>query len=256
MGYLHEGHLSLIDIARKNADRVIVTIFVNPTQFGANEDLDRYPVDREGDLSKCEAHGTDLVFWPEPGTIYADDASVSVSESLLSRGLCGSSRPVHFGGVCTVVTILFNLCQPQVAVFGEKDGQQLRIIRRLVRDLHIPVEILSGPTHREADGTAMSSRNANLTPAQRAEAPALKHTLDHLVAAIASGSRSVAELKAEGAAQIERLSEGTLDYLEIVDNETLAPVSSVDAPVMIAIAVRFGGTRLIDNLVTGPSSTL
>ena len=184
--------------------------------------------------------------------MYAPDASVEVNETLLSRGLCGASRPVHFGGVCLVVTKLFNLTQPHVAAFGEKDGQQLRIIRRLVRDLDFPVEILAGPTVREEDGLAMSSRNANLDPEERAVAPGIQQTLGAMAEAVANGERDSAVLVDLGRKRIEELPGAMLDYLEIVDDETLVAVGRVDAPVMVAIAVNFSRTRLIDNRVIRP----
>lgn len=177
MGFLHEGHLSLVRIARERSDNLVLSLFVNPTQFGPGEDLDRYPKAVERDLDLCRREGVDVVFLPEAGGMYADDSSVSVGETVLSRGLCGASRPQHFTGVLTVVAKLFNLCQPDLAVFGEKDAQQLRLIRRMVRDLNFPVDIVSGPILREEDGVAMSSRNSNLSPEARAQAPLLRQAL-------------------------------------------------------------------------------
>ncbi len=180
MGGLHEGHLSLIDIARQRAGesgRVVVSLFVNPTQFGPDEDLQAYPKTMQRDRELCKERGVDLLFAPAVNEMYAEDASVKVAEEILSTGLCGQSRPVHFGGVCTIVTKLFNLFQPNVAVFGEKDFQQLAIIRRLVRDLNYPIDIMGGAIVREADGVAMSTRNKNLSPSARQQAVVLSKAL-------------------------------------------------------------------------------
>lgn len=250
MGYLHEGHLSLVRIARNQADRVVLSLFVNPTQFGPGEDLDQYPRSVERDLSACEQEGVDAVFLPGPGSMYHGDASVTLQENSLSRGLCGVSRPVHFSGVLTVVAKLFNLCLPHLAVFGEKDAQQLRLIRRMVRDLNIPVEIVPGPIVREADGVAMSSRNRNLDPEARQQAPVLQRALQVLRAACESGERDVTVLKHKAETVLREASLGTLDYLEIVDDETLEPVEKIgERPVLVAVAVQFPGARLIDNIL-------
>ncbi len=252
MGYLHEGHASLIRLARERADVVIVTLFVNPTQFGPNEDLSRYPRDFDRDRAMCEAEGADILFVPEPGTVYATDHSVWIDEDRLSRGLCGASRPGHFRGVCTVVAKLFNLTQPHVAVFGEKDAQQLRIIRRMVRDLDIPVDIVAGATVREPDGLAMSSRNAYLSPEERAQAVCLRHALDEAARRLAAGERDAARLREAMAQVVARAPRARVDYIEIVDDETLEPVATVDRPALAALAVFVGRTRLIDNAVLRP----
>ncbi len=252
MGYLHEGHASLIRLARARADVVIVTLFVNPTQFGPNEDLSRYPRDFERDRALCEAEGADILFAPEAGSVYAADASVWIDEVRLSHGLCGASRPGHFRGVCTVVAKLFNLTQPHVAVFGEKDAQQLRVIRRMVRDLDIPVEIVAGPTVREPDGLAMSSRNAYLSPEERAQAVCLRRALDAAAARLAAGERDAARLRAAMADVIAGAPLARADYVEIVDDETLEPVAAIDRPALAALAVFVGRTRLIDNAVLRP----
>lgn len=250
MGFLHEGHLSLIRIAKAQADVVLLSLFVNPTQFGPNEDLDRYPRNLERDLALCEAEGVAVVFAPEAGAIYAADASVSLQENLLSQGLCGRSRPVHFGGVLTVVAKLFNLCLPNLAVFGEKDAQQLRLIQRMVRDLNFPVEIIPGPIVREPDGLAMSSRNSNLTPEARAQATVLRKSLLAMAEMVRQGVRDLAPLREQANACLLEAPLGVLDYLEWVDNETLQPVERIcDRPVLAAMAVEFPGARLIDNLV-------
>ena len=250
MGYLHEGHLSLVRIARDHAEKTVLSLFVNPTQFGPNEDLDRYPRAIERDLKLCEAEGVDVVFMPAADGMYEADASVSLQEDTLSTGLCGKSRPVHFGGVLTVVAKLFNLCLPDVAVFGEKDAQQIRLIRRMVRDLDFPVRILPGTIVREKDGVAMSSRNANLSKEARAQAPALHQALKAMDDVAHTGIRDVAALKRVADQVLERAPLGELDYLEVVDEETLEPVTEItNRPVLIAIAVQFPGARLIDNRV-------
>lgn len=249
MGYLHEGHLSLIKIARDRADLVIVSLFVNPTQFGPKEDFSNYPRDEERDIRLCREAGADAIFAPEAGALYAGDASVHVVENRLSAGLCGASRPGHFEGVCTVVAKLFNLTQPTFAVFGEKDGQQLRIIRRMVRDLNIPAKILSGRTIREEDGLAMSSRNARLNPEERAQAASLRQALKAVESAFSSGERSVVALQRVARAVIEAAPLARLDYVEIVDDETLAPLTTLDRPALCALAVTFPSARLIDNTV-------
>jgi len=249
MGYLHEGHLSLVAIARQRADVVVLTLFVNPAQFGPKEDLSRYPRDFERDRKSCEEAGVDMLFAPETPAMYAPDASVMVVEDRLSRGLCGVSRPTHFRGVVTVVSKLFNLCQPDVAVFGEKDAQQVRVIRRLVRDLDFPVEIVSGPTVREPDGLAMSSRNVLLSPDERKQALCLRRALDRAEELHRSGERDAAKVRAAIAGIIAAAPSATLDYIEIVDDETLEPVARTDRPALVALAVKFSKTRLIDNTV-------
>lgn len=249
MGYLHDGHLSLVKIARHHADVVVLTLFVNPTQFGPGEDLGRYPRDFARDRRLCAESGVDVLFAPENAAMYAPDASVRVVEDRLSRGLCGASRPVHFGGVVTVVSKLFNLTQPDVAVFGEKDAQQVRVIRRLVRDLDFPVEIISGPTVREPDGLAMSSRNVNLSPDERKQALCLRRALDRAEQLHRSGERDAARIRAAMLATIAAAPLATPDYVELVDDTTLEPVDRIEGPVLVALAVKFSKTRLIDNTV-------
>ena len=194
MGFLHAGHLSLIDHARTCADRLVVSIFVNPTQFGPNEDLDRYPRDLPRDLGLAEAHGADLVFAPEPGAMYHPDHATWVEVPELAKGLCGASRPTHFRGVCTVVLKLLNLVRPAVAVFGQKDWQQLAILKRMVRDLNLDVKLVGRPIFREPDGLAMSSRNVYLTEEERAAAPAIRQGLLRVQDAAAGGERDAAKL--------------------------------------------------------------
>ncbi len=255
MGALHAGHLSLCDIAREEAGvdgDVIVTIFVNPTQFGPNEDLDAYPNPLEEDLRKCAARGVDLVFTPEVGAIYFENATVVVEEKSLSKHLCGASRPGHFNGVCTVVTKLFNLTQADTAVFGEKDFQQLAIIRRLVRDLNFPIEIIAGPTIREADGLAMSSRNTYLSKEDREQAPIIFETLCETTLGISEGRLTSAESAMRFARnRIETITAARIDYLEVFHADTLEPLrGEFEEPgkIRIATAVFFGKTRLIDNV--------
>lgn len=256
MGALHEGHRSLMRIARARAERVIVTLFVNPTQFGPGEDFDRYPRCFERDRAICEADGADALFAPAAAAMYAPDHSTWVEETALSRGLCGASRPGHFRGVATVVVKLFMLTQPHLAVFGEKDAQQLRVIRRVVRDLNLPVEIVAAPTVRETDGLAMSSRNAYLTPDERRQAVALRRALDEAERRFAAGERDAAALREAIAATIRRLAPAAApDYIEVVDDETLEPLDRVDRPALVALAVRFPSARLIDNTVLRPAET-
>ncbi len=248
MGALHEGHLSLMRAAAAVSDHVIVSIFVNPTQFGEGEDLSRYPrcLDRDGTL--CAAVGVGTIFAPDVAGMYSSDASVGVTEGVLSKGMCGGTRPGHFNGVATVVCKLFNIVQPDVAVFGQKDAQQLAVIRRVVRDLDIPVEIISGPIVREADGLAMSSRNAYLSAEEREQALCLSRGL----AAVRSGY-AAGQYDASGACSL--LSDyvggvsAALEYAVCVDADTLAPVSMLRPGVLVAVAARVGATRLIDNLL-------
>lgn len=253
MGALHRGHTSLLDQARGEAGKdgdVIATIFVNPVQFGPNEDFDAYPRPLEADLEKCADHGVDAVFAPEVSEVYAADRSITVGENRLSTTLCGASRPGHFDGVCTVVAKLFNLTRPDAAIFGEKDFQQLAVIRRLVRDLDFPVRIVAGPTVREDDGLALSSRNLYLSTEQRAEAPTVARSLREVADAIASGEIGTpSEARQEFLDRFAAASLAHLDYFEIVDSTTLAPLESFAGhdPRLITAAY-FGKTRLIDNV--------
>lgn len=249
MGFLHEGHLSLMRLARARCDVLVVSIFVNPAQFGAGEDLDAYPRDFERDRALCEAEGVDLLFCPEVGSVYEDDASVWVDEEQLSAGLCGASRPGHFRGVCTVVAKLFNLVLPDVAVFGEKDAQQLRIIERMVRDLNFPVEIVRGPIVREPDGLAMSSRNKYLSASERKDALCLRRALDRAVTLFKDGERRVSVLRRAVREMIDPVPSALVDYVEFVDDEALNRIKNIDNDAFVALAVRIGRTRLIDNEV-------
>lgn len=253
MGALHDGHLSLVKKARRLAGKggwVLVSIFVNPLQFGPREDLSRYPRPLARDLRLCRETGVDAVFLPQPADLTPADQTVFVDEGALSLGLCGGSRPGHFRGVCTIVTKLFNLVRPDAAVFGEKDWQQLSVIRRMVRDLNAPVRIVAAPTHRERDGLAMSSRNVYLTPAERAQAPALRRAL-LAGAALAKSARATTDavLTATRAELAAHAPLGRIDYLEAVDADTLAPAGAKPpAHLLLAAAVFFGSTRLIDNV--------
>lgn len=252
MGALHEGHAALVREARRLAGtegRVAVSIFVNPLQFGPNEDFDRYPRTLEADLAICAAAGADLVFAPPVDEVYSPDRSIQVRESRLSHVLCGASRPGHFDGVCTVVAKLFNLVQPDDAVFGKKDYQQLAILRRLVRDLDFPVQLHGLDTVREPDGLALSSRNRYLTPEERAQAPALQAALQQ---ARAAWRRGVTEAEVLLAGVRDRLAAaaplGRIDYAALVHRHTLEPQAQADAESLLALAVFFDRARLIDNL--------
>lgn len=250
MGFLHEGHLSLMQLARQHADIVVTSIFVNPTQFGPNEDFEQYPRNLTADLEACRHTGVDAVFCPEIDSMYHEDASISVEEDTLSLGLCGGSRPGHFTGVLTIVAKLFNLVLPTCAVFGEKDAQQLRLIRRMVRDLDFPVQILSGPIVREADGLAKSSRNANLSEEARQQAPVIHQALQTAYRAVKNGERSVDRLRQLIQTKLVDAPLGQLDYLEFVDDVSLAAIDNeLSSDTLCAIAVNFPGARLIDNLV-------
>ncbi|PKN08910.1 MAG: pantoate--beta-alanine ligase [Deltaproteobacteria bacterium HGW-Deltaproteobacteria-8] len=250
MGFLHAGHLSLMDYARTRADRLVVSVFVNPTQFGPNEDLDRYPRDLPRDLELAAAHGVDLVFAPEPQAMYFSDHATWVEVPELAKGLCGASRPVHFRGVCTVVTKLFGLVRPDVAVFGQKDWQQLAILKRMSRDLELGVEVVGRPIFREPDGLAMSSRNVNLTPEEREKAPAIRQGLLVVQAAVRAGERDAAKLALMFRAHLaEKLTSASVDYADFVHPESMSPVVRVEGPTLFAVAVFLGRVRLIDNIL-------
>ena len=246
MGYLHEGHLSLVRLAKKNARRVVVSVFVNPTQFGPNEDFAKYPRDERRDFALLRAEGADAVFAPTPAEMYGADATVSVAESELSKTMCGAFRPIHFSGVLTVVLKLFNASRCDVAVFGEKDAQQLAVIRRMVRDLDVPVKIVGAPLVREPDGLARSSRNVYLSAAERARALSLPEGLDAAAAAWRAGDTSAAH--AVGAVRKALAKKADkVDYVVAVDPSTLAPVETLAPGTLLAAAAYFGSTRLIDN---------
>ena len=250
MGFLHAGHSALMDEAHRHGDKVVLSIFVNPLQFGPTEDLDRYPRDLPGDLEKAAAHGVDAVFLPTPANMYPPGHQTTVQVHQLEQGLCGGSRPGHFVGVATVVCKLFNIVRPHAAVFGEKDFQQLALIRRMVRDLDMPVEIVSLATVREPDGLAMSSRNKYLLPDERQRATALSRALFAARAACAAGERNAAALVdgvvAGLTGQVTRI-----DYVELRDAESLQALVTVDRPAVLAVAAFVGRTRLIDNVRLG-----
>lgn len=250
MGYLHDGHLSLINEAKNQNDVTVVSIFVNPTQFAPGEDLDAYPRDFDRDSRLAAAAGTDLLFFPDPGEIYPAGASTFVEVAgEITKKLCGQSRPTHFKGVTTVVNILFNLIQPNRAYFGQKDAQQVAVIKKMVRDLHLPVQLTVCPIVREADGLAMSSRNVFLTPEERNQALVLSQSLTAAKALHESGVVQVKTLKDQIIGQISTMPLAVIDYVDILDFETLADIETITAPALAAAAVRFGSTRLIDNII-------
>ncbi len=252
MGYLHEGHLSLVDLARKKAGRVAVSIFVNPLQFAPGEDLARYPRDLERDLALLEGRGTDLVFHPDGEEMYpGGEPLVTVDPGPMALGLCGASRPAHFRGVLTVVARLFGLFRPEAAVFGQKDYQQAVLIRRMARDLEMEVEVLLGPIVREGDGLALSSRNLYLGPEERKAAPGLYRALLAVQGAFDGGQRSRKALLGLLAAEVGRSPLLGLEYGEAVHPETLDPVDPVTPGTVVALAARCGGTRLLDNHILG-----
>ncbi len=252
MGALHEGHVHLVRVARQLAGRegfVAVSIFVNPLQFGPKEDFSRYPRELEGDAAQCESAGCDMIFAPSVDEVYAPDRSIMILEKSLSVVLCGASRPGHFDGVCTVVAKLFNYFQPDDAVFGKKDYQQLAIIRRMVRDLNYPITIHGIDTVRESDGLAMSSRNRYLSEKERAQAPALQQALQAAKRAWLEGETSATVLVQIAGDHIGRhASVSRLDYLSVVDASTLQPITEVKNGGLIAVAAFFGKARLIDNI--------
>ena len=252
MGSLHEGHLALIHRARQIAGTegvVILSLFVNPTQFDQADDLRHYPRALEQDLALCKKHGVDIVFAPESGDIYHSDHSVTVTESSLSQRLCGASRPGHFDGVCTVVLKLFNLTQPDIAIFGKKDYQQLAIIRRMVRDLNIPISIEGVETVREQSGLALSSRNQRLSQHQRSDAQRIRRALLAAQTAHQQGEKSVQSLLNIVSDIIESSElDVEIDYLELLDQDDLQPVETLSSPAIIATAVFYEQVRLIDNI--------
>lgn len=251
MGALHAGHVALVEKARRLAGprgTVAVSIFVNPAQFGPREDFSRYPRPVARDLALCRAHGVDAVFLPSAAAMYPTGYSTYVDELALSQTLCGKSRPGHFRGVCTVVLKLFNILSPDAAVFGEKDAQQLAVIRRMARDLNLAVKIVPLATVREADGLALSSRNQYLSAEERAQAPALRQALLAAAELARGGVRDAGVLRDAVVEMIGAAPLGRIDYVEVVDAETLAPVTEATGKILIACAVYFGKTRLIDNL--------
>lgn len=247
MGFLHEGHLRLVRAARKGGDRVVVSIFVNPTQFGPGEDFAAYPRDFERDAGLLEKENVDALFHPSAGEMYPPEAQTHVEVEKLSRPLCGALRQGHFRGVATVVTKLFNIVGPHMAIFGEKDYQQLRIVRRLVRDLCMDVEIIGHPIVREADGLAMSSRNAYLNPEERRAALCLSKSLCKAERCFQRGERSAAALVALVSSELAQESLAQVEYVKLCDADTLDEIDHIAGPAVLALAVRIGRTRLIDN---------
>jgi pantoate--beta-alanine ligase len=252
MGALHAGHLALVAEGRRRADHVVASIFVNPTQFAANEDLSTYPRREASDSKMLEEEGCALLWSPDVATMYPDGAAIDVRAGSLGEGLDGAARPGHFDGVATVVSRLFDQVRPDVALFGEKDYQQLAVIRQMVRDRGLAIEIVGVPTQRDADGLALSSRNAYLTDEERQSARALPRALGEAAAAIQRGG-DVAEALATARDRLARAGFDPVDYVELRDAETLAPVTALERPARLLAAARIGRTRLIDNLAVEPS---
>ncbi len=254
MGYLHEGHKSLIEKAVSENGQVVVSDFVNPTQFGANEDLSTYPRDIDRDAALCEAAGADVIFHPAPEEMYAPDSCTFVDMDRLTKGLCGKTRPTHFCGVCTVVSKLFNIVTPDRAYFGQKDAQQLAVIRRMVRDLNFNIVIVGCPIVREQDGLAMSSRNTYLSEKERKAALVLHKSLTVGEELLHAGEKDAEKVKAAILKQIRTEPLARVDYVELVDAENLEPVKKIDGPILAALAVYIGKTRLIDNFSYAPET--
>jgi len=252
MGYLHDGHLALVRAAKKFGDIVVATIFVNPTQFGPKEDLARYPRDFKGDMAKLASAGTDYVYYPAIAEMYPENYQTYINVEKVSQGLCGAFRPVHFRGVATVVAKLFNIVQPDVAVFGNKDFQQLKVISQMVKDLNFPIRIVGLETVREKDGLAMSSRNAYLSREDRINAVSLSRALLVARKMVGQGERSAAKLIKKARAAISAVGSPRIEYIEVRDAETLEPVSKVERPSQMLLAVWQGKTRLIDNIRLNP----
>ena len=248
MGYLHEGHASLIDEAGEN-DKIVVSIFVNPMQFGPNEDLASYPRDLNHDAMLCEEHGVDLIFHPTPKEMYGDNFYSYVDMDVLTKELCGLSRPVHFRGVCTVVAKLFNIVTPDRAYFGQKDAQQLAIIKRMVKDLNMPLTVKGCPIIREADGLAKSSRNTYLTPEEREAALVLSRSIFIGKKLVDRGECDCSKVIAAITAEIEKEPLARIDYVKMVDLTTMQQIEKIENGVLTAIAVFIGKTRLIDNFI-------
>ena len=249
MGFLHEGHQSLIIKAVEENDRVVVSDFVNPTQFGPKEDLASYPRDIERDAKLCEEAGADLIFHPEPAEMYAPDYCTFVDMDGLTKGLCGKTRPTHFRGVCSVVAKLFNIVAPDSAYFGQKDAQQLAVIRRMVRDLNFDIRIVACPIIREEDGLAKSSRNTYLNAEERAAAVVLSRALNKGKALIESGEQSAAKVKDVIMEELCKEPLAKVDYVEVVDADSIEAIKELNGNVLVAIAVYIGKTRLIDNIM-------
>lgn len=251
MGYLHEGHASLMDASVKRNDRTVASVFVNPIQFGPKEDLATYPRDFDHDCALLEAHGVDMVFHPEPSEMYFDDFCTYVDIDVLSKTLCGKTRPIHFRGVCTVITKLLHIVKPDRIFFGQKDAQQLAIIRRMVRDLNFDVEVVGCPIVREADGLAKSSRNTYLSPEERKAAVILSQTIRLGQEICAGGERNAARLLGKMRENLATEPMADVEYVEVVDGLSMQPVEEFKDGDLVAMAVRIGSTRLIDNFTVG-----
>lgn len=254
MGFLHDGHESLMRLALGRGDHLVVSIFVNPAQFGPNEDLDKYPRDMPGDLARCERVGAAAVYTPGPEDVYGPGYATWVNVEGLPEHLCGLSRPGHFRGVATVVAKLFNIVLPHAAVFGEKDFQQLAVLRRMARDLDFPIEIIGGPTVREADGLALSSRNKYLSEAERKEATVLFQSLSRAAERAAAGETDAEKLLSEARERISSRPGTRIDYVNICDPDSLEDLGRLCGPAVMAMAVFLGQTRLIDNMMLIPPS--
>ena len=249
MGYLHEGHASLIDASVNNNDKTVVSIFVNPMQFGANEDLSSYPRDLNHDSKLCQEHHVDLIFNPEPSEMYGEDFYTYVNMDVLPNDLCGITRPIHFKGVCTVVNKLFNIVQPNNAYFGQKDAQQLAIIKQMVKDLNMPLEVHGCPIVREADGLAKSSRNTYLNAEERQSALILSKAIQLGENLVKNGERDCSKILTPMVELISSEPLAKIDYVKIVDLKTIQPVDTIKKPILCAMAVYIGKTRLIDNFI-------
>jgi len=252
MGYLHEGHLSLMSEGKKHGDDLVASIFVNPTQFAPGEDLESYPRDFERDLELTKNEGVDAVFAPDNNKMYGEEFQTYVNLIKLPNHLCGASRPIFFRGVATVVAKLFNIVKPHIAVFGQKDYQQLVVIRRMVRELDFDIEIIGAPTLREPDGLAMSSRNTYLTPNQRTYSLSLYQSLKKSQKLLENGERDASRIIDMASEMIQSYPETEIDYISICDPETLMDVQTIDRPVLMALAVKVGKARLIDNVILNP----
>jgi pantoate--beta-alanine ligase len=247
MGALHEGHLALVDYARERCDELVVSIFVNPLQFDREDDLTGYPRTWQADLNLCTAHGVDAIYYPNAGAMYPEGFQTKVSVAEMTQGLCGAHRPGHFDGVTTVVLKLFNAVQPHIAVFGQKDYQQLAVIKRMTRDLDLGVEVVGHPTVREADGLALSSRNVHLSPEERQNALCLSRGLSKAMEMAKGGEKNAAKLRDAALAEIEAVPQARLEYLEVVDAASLELLEEINRPARMAVALWMGETRLIDN---------
>lgn len=249
MGFLHEGHIELLRVGREKGDRLIMTLFVNPTQFGPSEDYERYPQDTEGDLTKARSIGVDVVFMPTAKEMYPEGFQSTVTVGEITKYLCGRFRPGHFAGVTTIVAKLFNITKPHLAIFGEKDYQQLAVIKQMVRDLNMDIAIIGVPTIREKDGLAMSSRNTYLSPQERLSALSLKKGLDLAKTMVKQGEKDSATIKSTLRELILSHPFTEIDYISICDPEKLIDVDKIDGPCLLALAIIVGKARLIDNIM-------